>query len=143
MFVNHDDGTTTYTDPRLAFAVEEKDHVNDFRQRFDSFSTALAVKLIISALFSAIALLILVAGFIRTRPIRNAGDSDWSQFGHRIRNRSFSSKTRLHCYFCLQKFRLGRSSNSGNSKNRTFECSGQLCGFTLRSVFTSFRYFKN
>lgn len=45
MFVNHDDGTTTYTDPRLAFALEEKDHVNDFRQRFDSFSTALAVRL--------------------------------------------------------------------------------------------------
>ncbi|KAF5279773.1 hypothetical protein FQR65_LT15272 [Abscondita terminalis] len=34
---------TTYTDPRLAFAMEEKEHVNDYRQRFDASSTALQV----------------------------------------------------------------------------------------------------
>lgn len=34
---------TTYTDPRLAFAVEENDGTSDFRQLFDSSSTALQV----------------------------------------------------------------------------------------------------
>lgn len=36
-------GNKTYVDPRLAFAKEEKKHVNDFRQRFDGSSTAFQV----------------------------------------------------------------------------------------------------
>ncbi|KAF2881212.1 hypothetical protein ILUMI_24958 [Ignelater luminosus] len=43
IYVDHENRRTTYTDPRLAFAVEEKEHVNDFRQRFDASSTALQV----------------------------------------------------------------------------------------------------
>lgn len=43
IYVDHDNKRTTYTDPRLAFAVEEKDHANDYRQRFDASSTALQV----------------------------------------------------------------------------------------------------
>ncbi|VEN49787.1 unnamed protein product [Callosobruchus maculatus] len=43
IYVDHDNRRTTYTDPRLAFAVEEKEHVNDYRQRFDASSTALQV----------------------------------------------------------------------------------------------------
>lgn len=43
VYVNHEDESTTYTDPRLAFAVEEKEHANDYRQRFDASSTALGV----------------------------------------------------------------------------------------------------
>jgi WW domain-containing oxidoreductase len=43
IYVDHDNRRTTYTDPRLAFAVEEKEHPNDFRQRFDASSTALQV----------------------------------------------------------------------------------------------------
>ncbi|XP_076339672.1 WW domain-containing oxidoreductase [Tachypleus tridentatus] len=42
-YVDHVNEKTTYTDPRLAFSVEEKDSVNDFRQRFDGSSTALQV----------------------------------------------------------------------------------------------------
>lgn len=34
---------TTFTDPRLAFAVEEKDDNGHMRQQFDSNSTALQV----------------------------------------------------------------------------------------------------
>jgi len=34
---------TTFTDPRLAFAMEEKEHPEDFRQRFDGSSNALQV----------------------------------------------------------------------------------------------------
>lgn len=40
---SHINKKTTYTDPRLAFAVEEKDGPDDFRQHFDSCSTALQV----------------------------------------------------------------------------------------------------
>lgn len=40
---SHINKKTTYTDPRLAFAVEEKDNPDDIRQRFDSSSTALQV----------------------------------------------------------------------------------------------------
>uniref|UniRef100_A0A6P7GBD0 WW domain-containing oxidoreductase n=1 Tax=Diabrotica virgifera virgifera TaxID=50390 RepID=A0A6P7GBD0_DIAVI len=43
IYVDHENRRTTYTDPRLAFAVEEKEHVNDYRQRFDASSTALQV----------------------------------------------------------------------------------------------------
>lgn len=43
IYVDHDNKRTTYTDPRLAFAVEEKDSIHDYRQRFDASSTALQV----------------------------------------------------------------------------------------------------
>ena len=43
IYVDHENRRTTYTDPRLAFAVEEKEHPNDYRQRFDASSTALQV----------------------------------------------------------------------------------------------------
>ncbi|KAK5637960.1 hypothetical protein RI129_012255 [Pyrocoelia pectoralis] len=43
IYIDHENRRTTYTDPRLAFAVEEKEHPTDFRQRFDSSSTALQV----------------------------------------------------------------------------------------------------
>ncbi|KAJ8950760.1 hypothetical protein NQ318_011253 [Aromia moschata] len=43
IYVDHENRRTTYTDPRLAFAIEEKEHVNDYRQRFDASSTALQV----------------------------------------------------------------------------------------------------
>lgn len=43
LYIDHENRRTTYTDPRLAFAVEEKEHPNDFRQRFDASSTALQV----------------------------------------------------------------------------------------------------
>lgn len=43
IYIDHENKRTTYTDPRLAFAIEEKEHVNDFRQRFDASSTALQV----------------------------------------------------------------------------------------------------
>lgn len=46
IFIDHENGRKTYTDPRLAFAVEEKLHQDDFRQRFDSSTTAIQVKLI-------------------------------------------------------------------------------------------------
>lgn len=42
-FVDHANQRTTYTDPRLAFATEEKEHAQDFRQRFDGSSMALQV----------------------------------------------------------------------------------------------------
>lgn len=42
-FVDHINHKTTYTDPRLAFAVEESNTINDLRQRFDSSSTGLQV----------------------------------------------------------------------------------------------------
>lgn len=40
---SHINKKTTYTDPRLAFATEEKETPDDFRQEFDSSSTALQV----------------------------------------------------------------------------------------------------
>lgn len=40
---SHINKKTTYTDPRLAFATEEKETPNDFRQQFDPSSTALQV----------------------------------------------------------------------------------------------------
>lgn len=40
---SHLNKRTTYTDPRLAFAVEESNNPQDFNQRFDAFSTALGV----------------------------------------------------------------------------------------------------
>lgn len=43
LFVDHINETTTYTDPRLAFAVEETQSFGDLRQRFDSSSTGLQV----------------------------------------------------------------------------------------------------
>ena len=46
IFINQENGRKTYTDPRLAFAVEEKQHKDDFRQRFDSSSTAIQVRFI-------------------------------------------------------------------------------------------------
>nr|CAD7439850.1 unnamed protein product [Timema bartmani] len=42
-YVDHSNRRTTYTDPRLAFATEEKEHPYDFRQRFDGSTTALQV----------------------------------------------------------------------------------------------------
>lgn len=43
MFIDRTTQQKTFTDPRLAFAVEEKNHKMDFRQRFDGSSTALQV----------------------------------------------------------------------------------------------------
>lgn len=44
LFIDHQNNTTTYTDPRLAFAVEETpQNIAEVRQRFDSRSTALQV----------------------------------------------------------------------------------------------------
>lgn len=43
LYVQMETGNKTYVDPRLAFAKEEKKHVNDFRQRFDGSSTAFQV----------------------------------------------------------------------------------------------------
>ncbi|KAK9886447.1 hypothetical protein WA026_016730 [Henosepilachna vigintioctopunctata] len=43
IYVDHENKRTTYTDPRLAFAIEEKENVNDYRQRFDAHTTALQV----------------------------------------------------------------------------------------------------
>lgn len=40
---SHNTKKTTYSDPRLAFAVEDKDDSSDLKQRFDSSSTALEV----------------------------------------------------------------------------------------------------
>lgn len=46
VYIHKETGTQTNIDPRLAFAKEEKRHVNDFRQRFDASSTAYQVYLI-------------------------------------------------------------------------------------------------
>lgn len=43
VFWDSENDRTTFTDPRLAFATEEKNHKDDFRQRFDSSSTAFQV----------------------------------------------------------------------------------------------------
>jgi len=43
VYVNSENNRQTYTDPRLAFAVEEKLHKDDFRQRFDASTNALQV----------------------------------------------------------------------------------------------------
>lgn len=43
IFVDHMHRTTTYTDPRLAFATEYREASQPVRQRFDGSSTALAV----------------------------------------------------------------------------------------------------
>ncbi|CAH2076852.1 unnamed protein product, partial [Iphiclides podalirius] len=43
MYLQQETGNKTYVDPRLAFATEEKRHVNDFRQRFDASTTAFQV----------------------------------------------------------------------------------------------------
>ena len=43
IFVDHMNRTTTYTDPRLAFATEYRESSQPVRQRFDGSSTALAV----------------------------------------------------------------------------------------------------
>ncbi|XP_028169074.1 WW domain-containing oxidoreductase isoform X2 [Ostrinia furnacalis] len=43
VYIHKDTGTKTYVDPRLAFAKELKKHVNDFRQHYDSSSTAFQV----------------------------------------------------------------------------------------------------
>ena len=43
LFVDHAHRTTTYTDPRLAFATEYREMSQPLRQRFDGSSTALAV----------------------------------------------------------------------------------------------------
>ncbi|XP_075212435.1 WW domain-containing oxidoreductase isoform X2 [Lycorma delicatula] len=40
IYIDKENGRTTYTDPRLAFAVEEKEFPMDIRQRFDSSTTA-------------------------------------------------------------------------------------------------------
>lgn len=44
IYLQQDTGNKTYVDPRLAFATEEKKHVNDFRQRFDASTTAFQVR---------------------------------------------------------------------------------------------------
>ena len=42
IYVDHESQKTTYTDPRLAFAVEDGSlEQSRFRQRFDASSTAL------------------------------------------------------------------------------------------------------
>ncbi|XP_045469198.1 WW domain-containing oxidoreductase [Harmonia axyridis] len=43
IYVDHENKRTTYTDPRLAFAVEEKENANDYRQRFDAHTSALQI----------------------------------------------------------------------------------------------------
>lgn len=44
IFIDHNNKRTTYTDPRLAFAVEEIPlNISEVRQRFDASSTALQV----------------------------------------------------------------------------------------------------
>ncbi|KAK6622983.1 hypothetical protein RUM43_008835 [Polyplax serrata] len=43
VYIDHSTNRKTFTDPRLAFATEEKEHQMDFRQRFDGSSTALQV----------------------------------------------------------------------------------------------------
>lgn len=43
-FVDHINHKTTYTDPRLAFAVEESRTLGDLRQRFDSSTTGIQVR---------------------------------------------------------------------------------------------------
>lgn len=43
LFIDHTNHTTTYTDPRLAFATEYREMSQPVRQRFDGSSTALAV----------------------------------------------------------------------------------------------------
>lgn len=43
LYVDHENRRTTYTDPRLAFATEEKEFPMDIRQRFDGSSSALQV----------------------------------------------------------------------------------------------------
>lgn len=44
IFIDHNNERTTYTDPRLAFAVEEiPQNISEVRQRFDASSTALQV----------------------------------------------------------------------------------------------------
>lgn len=42
-YVDHANRRTTYSDPRLAFATEEKEYAQDFRQRFDGSTMALQV----------------------------------------------------------------------------------------------------
>lgn len=39
IYVDHENHRTTYTDPRLAFAQEEKESAFSFRQRFDKTNT--------------------------------------------------------------------------------------------------------
>lgn len=53
LYVNKDTGNSTYVDPRLAFAKDEKKHVNDFRQRFDGSTTAFQVKMCLLVLLSS------------------------------------------------------------------------------------------
>lgn len=44
LFIDHENQRTTFTDPRLAFAIEEVPHtVGDVRQRFDASSNALQI----------------------------------------------------------------------------------------------------
>ncbi|XP_026732605.1 WW domain-containing oxidoreductase [Trichoplusia ni] len=43
IYIQRETGNRTYVDPRLAFAKEAKEHVHDFRQRFDGSSTAFQV----------------------------------------------------------------------------------------------------
>lgn len=44
LFIDHQNESTTYTDPRLAFAVEEvPQNIGEVRQRFDASSTSLQV----------------------------------------------------------------------------------------------------
>ncbi|XP_018058915.1 PREDICTED: WW domain-containing oxidoreductase-like isoform X3 [Atta colombica] len=43
LYIDHTNRTTTYTDPRLAFATEYREMSQIIRQRFDGSSTALAV----------------------------------------------------------------------------------------------------
>ncbi|KAJ8721338.1 hypothetical protein PYW07_002113 [Mythimna separata] len=43
VYIQKETGNKTYVDPRLAFATDAKEHVHDFRQRFDASSTAFQV----------------------------------------------------------------------------------------------------
>ena len=43
LFIDHENKITTYTDPRLAFAVEENSKQEDIRQKYDSGTTALQI----------------------------------------------------------------------------------------------------
>jgi len=38
-FTHLESGRSSYTDPRLAFATEQTENINDLRQRFDASTT--------------------------------------------------------------------------------------------------------
>jgi len=43
IYVDETNNRSTFTDPRLAFALEEKEHPQDFRQKFDGSTPAMQI----------------------------------------------------------------------------------------------------